>query len=110
MKKNKSLFEKEMENPSLKKKFEDAEKQFEIEYQILALMEKMNITQKDLAELLVIDKSVVSKDLSGSLKKAGLQKINKIVSALDCEFIPLIVPKKNAVKVRKKLIAEKIIA
>jgi len=43
----------------------------------------------------------VSKDLSGSLKKAGMKKLQAVAEALDCEFVPLFVPKGKKKKVEK---------
>ena len=109
-KKTKSLLEQEMGKPSFAKKFNEAEKRFELEYQIEMLMELLGMTQKDLALALDKDKSVVSKDLNGAIKKAGILKINKLAEALGAEFIPLLVPKKKAKKLKEKLIAEKLLA
>jgi transcriptional regulator with XRE-family HTH domain len=94
MKKNKqSLFKKMMKNDDFKQEY-DVEKQiFEIEYQLAKIMEENGISQKVLAERLGIDKSVVSKDLSGALSKAGVQKLQAIAEAIGCEFIPLFIPK-----------------
>ena len=110
MKKKKSLFDAEMDKPSFKKKFNEEEKRFEIEYQIATIMEAMGITQKDLARILEKDKSVISKDLGGALRRAGVSKISSFAEALDCEFIPLFVPKKKVKRVKKKLISEKLLA
>ncbi len=102
-KKKQSLFNKMMENESFKKKYEEEKKVFEIEYQLARIMEEHGVTQKDLAEKLGVDESVVSKDLSGAIKKAGLKKLQAMAEALDCEFIPLFVPKKNKSAVEDRL-------
>ena len=101
-KKKQSLFNEMMENDSFKKTF-DAEKQvFQIEYQLAQIMEEYGITQKDLAEKLGVDKSVVSKDLSGALRRAGVKKLQAVAEALDCEFVPLFIPKEKKEKLGKK--------
>ncbi len=82
-----------MENENFKKKFDEEKQIFEIEYQLAQIMEQYGITQKELAEKLGVDKSVVSKDFSGALRKAGMKKLKSIADALDCEFIPLFIPK-----------------
>ena len=89
----KSLFNQMMENDNFKKKYVEEKQVFEIEYQLAKIMEDLDISQKDLADKLGVDKSVVSKDLSGSLRKAGMKKLQAIAEALDCDFVPLFVPK-----------------
>jgi predicted XRE-type DNA-binding protein len=64
---------------------------FELEYQIANALEKQDMTQMELARRLDVDRSVISKDMSGALKKAGMQKLNEIAEALDCKFIPLFI-------------------
>ena len=91
-KKRQSLFNKMMENENFKKKFDEQRQFFGIEYQVAKNMDDHGITQKELAEKLGVDKSVVSKDMSGALKKAGIKRLQDIAAALDCEFVPLFVP------------------
>ena len=105
-KKRQSLFNKMMENENFKKKFDEEKRVFEIEYQLLKIMDEHGITQKELAEKLGVDKSVVSKDLAGALKKAGVKKLQTIAEALDCEFIPLFVPKKKSASSLTKIISD----
>lgn len=93
--KKQSLFNKFMEDESFKKKYEAERSLFEIEYQLARIMEHNGITQQELADRLEIDKSVISKDLSGALKKAGMKKLNAIAEALNCDFIPLFIPKED---------------
>lgn len=102
-KKKESLFNQMMKNESFKKKFEEEKHFFEIEYQLAHIMEEHGISQKDLADKLGVDKSVVSKDMSGSLKKAGMKKLQAIAEALDCDFFPLFVPKDDK-KMHEKLL------
>lgn len=102
-KKGQSLFDKMMENELFEKRYEEDKRIFEIEYQLAVIMENLGITQKDLADKLGIDKSVVSKDFSGALKNAGMKKLNAIAEALDCEFIPIFIPKSKKEKLEKKL-------
>jgi transcriptional regulator with XRE-family HTH domain len=102
-KKKTSIFSQMMENEKFKKKFDEEKQIFEIEYQLAQIMEQNGITQKNLAEKLGIDKSVVSKDLAGSLKKAGMKKLQAIAEALDCEFVPLFVPKNKKKKIEKQV-------
>ena len=90
-----SVFNKLLENENFKKKYENEKRIFEIEYQLAQIMEKSGVTQKDLAERLEVDKSVVSKDMSGAIRKAGIKKLEAIAEALGCDFIPIFVPKKD---------------
>jgi transcriptional regulator with XRE-family HTH domain len=92
-KKEKSLFDQMMKDKNFKKKYEAHKKLFELEYQIGLAMESQGISQSELARRLDIDKSVVSKDLSGALKKAGMKKLQAIAEALNCEFVPMFIPK-----------------
>ena len=101
-KKKQSLFNQMTENENFKKKFEERKRIFEIEYQLAHIMEQYGISQKELAERLEIDKSVVSKDMAGALKKAGMKKLQAIAEALDCDFVPLFIPKEDK-KMHKQL-------
>jgi transcriptional regulator with XRE-family HTH domain len=91
----KSLFNKVMQDEKFKKKFKVQKNLFELEYQIAMVMESQGITQAELAKRLDIDKSVVSKDMSGALKKAGMKKLKEIAEALNCEFVPMFIPKED---------------
>ncbi len=53
----------------------------------------MGLPQAELAKRLAIDKSMVSKDMLGALKKAGMKKLKETAEALNCELVPLFVPK-----------------
>lgn len=97
----KSLLDKMLEKESFKKKYDEEKQVFEIEYQLAKIMEDHNVSQKDLAEKLGVDKSVISKDFSGALRKAGVKKLQAIAEALDCEFMPLFVPREKKSKLEK---------
>ncbi len=100
-KKKQTLFNKMMENEIFKKKYDTEKHIFEIEYQLAKIMEEHGVTQKDLADKLGIDKSVVSKDLAGALRNAGVKKLQAIAEALDCEFVPLFISKDKKDKLEK---------
>lgn len=100
--KKETLFDKMIKNEKFKKKYHEEKRIFEIEYQLAQIMEESGVTQKDLAQRLGVDKSVVSKDMSGSISKAGMKKMQAIANALNCDFIPLFVPK-NDKKTHTKL-------
>lgn len=90
-----SLFDQMMKDKNFKKKFEERKQLFELEYQLAQIMEAQGVTQKELAKRLKVDKSVISKDMSGALKRAGMKKLQAIAEALDCDFVPLFVPRKK---------------
>lgn len=98
-----SLFNKMMRDEKFKKNYEFEKALFEIEYQLEKLMEDHGITQKILAERLGIDKSVVSKDMSGGLRNAGLKKLQAIAEVLDCDFFPIFVPKEHVEEFKKEI-------
>lgn len=102
-KKKTSLFDRMMKDEKFKKKYEYEKRLFEVEYQLQKLMEEHGITQKVLAKKLGVDKSVVSKDISGGLKNAGLKKLQAIAEVLDCDFIPLFVPKNHVEEFKKEI-------
>ncbi len=77
------------------KKLHTQKNLFELEYQIAMAMESQGITQMELARRLDVDRSVISKDMSGALKKAGMKKLKEIAEALDCEFVPMFIPKED---------------
>ena len=93
--KKKSVLSEMIKDDKFKKKFEAQQNLFELEYQIAMAMETQGISQAELAKRLDVDKSVVSKDLSGALKKAGMKKLKEIAEALDCEFVPMFIPKED---------------
>lgn len=103
MKKKTSLFDKMMKDEKFKRKYKAEKRIFEIEYQLEKIMEEHGITQKMLAEKLGIDKSVVSKDMSGGLKNAGMKKLQAIAEVLECDFIPLFVPKDHVEDFKKEI-------
>lgn len=103
MKASESLFDKMIKNKKFKKRYEIEKRIFEIKYQLEKLMEEQGISQKALADKLGIDKSVVSKDISGGLKNAGLKKLQAIANVLDCEFIPLFIPKDQVDDFKKEM-------
>ena len=71
--------------------------------QIEKIMEEHGITQKILSEKLGIDKSVVSKDMSGGLKNAGMKKLQSIAEVLGCDFVPLFVPKDHVEELKREI-------
>ncbi|MBI4064096.1 MAG: hypothetical protein HY401_07335 [Elusimicrobia bacterium] len=92
-KKPQSLLDKKLADPAFRKRFETGYAAFELEVQILKALEKKKWTYQNLAKASGTSKSNISRDLSkGAIRKASLERINRIVQALGYGFIPLLVP------------------
>ncbi|NNM99388.1 MAG: helix-turn-helix transcriptional regulator [Candidatus Eremiobacteraeota bacterium] len=66
---------------------------FSLEHQIHRAMEEANVSSNELAARLGADKAVVSRDLSGGLSRAKFQRIVRVADALDCDVVPLMLPR-----------------
>lgn len=90
-----SLFEKEMQKPTFRTKFEEGYPFFKIEVQLLNELEKRGLSYFEYAQAIGTQKGNISRDLkAGGLQHATLNRIKKMADALDCLFVPLIIPKK----------------
>jgi|GEM_PF-2048186 transcriptional regulator with XRE-family HTH domain len=97
--KAKSLYEKELQKPEFKRKFEEEYDALSIEVQILNAMEKRDWSYTDLAEAVGTSKSNISRDLKGGgLVAASFSRIRRMVEALGMKLIVLVVPKEYAVE------------
>ena len=104
IKKHSSLFEKEMSKSSFRKKFEESYSRFNIEVQLLNELEKQGLTYMEFAQALGTQKSNISRDLKGGgIHHITLERLKKMVGALDCIFIPLIIPKEKGNKVISRI-------
>ncbi len=56
-------------------------------------MEEAQVSSSELAARLGADKAVVSRDLSGGLSRAKFQRIVRVADALDCDVVPLMLPR-----------------
>jgi transcriptional regulator with XRE-family HTH domain len=102
MKKTKTLFEREMERPSFRTKYEDHKKDLALEVEVLKLLEEKRMTYEAFAHLLGTKKSNVSRDLKGGgLRSATLRRIEQIAKALECDFVPLLLPRNRRARVKK---------
>lgn len=91
-----SLYEKEMSKPSFKKAFEDSYPRFKIEVQLLNELEKHGLSYIEFAQAIGTQKSNISRDLKGGgIHHVTLNRLKKMASALNCIFIPLIIPKEK---------------
>ena len=107
MKKSKeveSLFEKEMGRPSFRKKFEERYPSFKIEVQLLTALERNGLTYLEFAQAIGTQKSNISRDLKGGgIRHITLNRLKKMARVLNCDFIPLIIPREKEDKILPKL-------
>ena len=101
--KKKSIVSEMSKDEKFNKKLRAQKNLFELEYQIAMAMESQGITQMELAKRLDVNRSVISKDMSGALKKAGMRKLKEIAEALNCEFVPMFIPKKDMKEFESKV-------
>lgn len=93
-KKQKTLFEKEMENSRFKSAFEQERTEFELELQMLQALEDSGLIYEDFAKKVGTSKGNVSRDLRvGGLKKASLDRIQRMAAALNMDCITILLPK-----------------
>jgi len=105
----KSLFEREMEDPGFRARFEEEHKIFKIEVQLLAALEKSGLTYEELARVISSHRSNISRDLKGGgINSATLSRIRKLAGALGMVFIPLVISKRKASQIIPQL--EKLMA
>ena len=105
MKKAKSLFEKEMQKDSFRKIYWEEREEFKLELQFLKALEDLDLTYEEFAKMIGSSKGNISRDLKvKGLNRATIHRIEKMASAIDMEFVPLLLPKDR--KKRKKAITE----
>ncbi len=68
---------------------------FSLEHQIHRAMEEAHVSSSELAARLGADKALVSRDLSGGLSRAKFQRIVRVADALDCDVVPLMLPRET---------------
>lgn len=102
MTKQKTLFEKRMENASFREKFEAHEKEFQLELQFLNALEKEGLTYEEFGKRINSSKGNVARDLkTKGLGRATLHRIEKMANALGLEFVPLLLPKNRRQRAEK---------
>ena len=103
MKKNEkkeSLFDREMKKASFRKKYEEKYPLFKIEVQLLNELERNGLTYVEFAEAIGTKKSNISRDLKGGgIQHITLQRLKKMAAALNCDLVPLIIPRDREEKV-----------
>ncbi len=109
IKKAKSTFDREMENPEFRNLFEESWPAFQVEVQLLKALEGKQWSYSDLAKVLHTQKSAISRDLKGGgIRSASITRIAKMAEALGMRFIPFCVSEKKAREILpaiKKLLA-----
>src|SRR5579864_7091321 len=100
----KSLFDREMENPEFRRKFQEEYELFKLEVQLQRALEQSGLTYEQLAQAINSHKSNISRDLKGGgISSATLGRIRKLADALGMTFIPLLIAKKNLPRVLPQL-------
>ena len=100
----KSLFEKEMDKSSFRKKFEARYPAFKVEVQLLNALERNGLTYLEFAQAIGTQKSNISRDLKGGgIHHVTLNRLKKMARVLNCDFIPLIIPREKEDKILPKL-------
>ena len=105
----KSLFDREMEDPGFRARFEAEHEMFKIEVQLLAALEEKGITYEQLAKEMHTTKGNISRDLrQGGMSTAKMGRIQRMAAALGLVFIPVMLPKKKLTTMLPRL--EKLLA
>ena len=104
-----SLFDREMENPDFRRRFQEEYELFKLEVQLLTALEQSGLTYEQLARAINSHKGNISRDLKGNgIANASLSRIRKLADALGMTFIPLLIAKKNLPRILPQL--EKLMA
>jgi transcriptional regulator with XRE-family HTH domain len=94
MKKTKSLFDKEIKKDSFRKHYWEEREAFKLELQFLKALEDNDLTYEQFAEMIGSSKGNISRDLKvKGLNRATIHRIEKMASAINMEFFPLLLPK-----------------
>lgn len=102
MKKVKTLFEKEMAQPSFRGRYEEHKEALKLELQILEALEQKHMTYDVFAKLLGTKKSNVSRDLKGGgLRSATIRRVEEMAKALGYDFLPLLLPRNKKERTKK---------
>lgn len=109
MKKPKSLFERQVEKEHFKENYERELQELKLEMQFLLALEEQGLTYEKFARKIGSSKGNVSRDLKGrGLQRATIDRIVRMAAALQLEFVPLLLPKDRArrIKMLQDLLAE----
>jgi hypothetical protein len=105
----KSLFEREMENPTFRKHFHDEMDALKLEVQFFHALQRSHLSYAEVAEILNTHKGNISRDLKGGrLRLATIPRIERWANAVGMRFVPLLISKEKAHYILPKL--QKLIA
>jgi transcriptional antiterminator len=88
-----TLFEREMADAEIRQRVVSERAEISLEVQLRAAMAAANVTAADLARLLKVPRSTVSRDLRGGLRNAKLGRVRAIADMLNADVIPILVPR-----------------
>lgn len=88
-----TLFEREMSNPEIRERVESERAGISLELQVRAAMNAANVTPADLARMLSVPRSTISRDLKGGLSNAKLARVRAIADKLNYDVFPLVLPR-----------------
>jgi transcriptional regulator with XRE-family HTH domain len=94
--KPKTLFDREMERSDFRRKYDSEREAFDLEVQLLNMLELANISLASLARQLGVPRSNVSRDLAGGIRRATLPRVGQIARALNADFVPVLLPHERA--------------
>ena len=100
----KSLFEREMEDPTFRKHFQDEMDALKLEVQFFHALRRSHLSYAQIAEILQTNKGNISRDLKGGrLRLATIPRIERWASAVGMRFVPLLISKQKAHQILPKL-------
>jgi hypothetical protein len=88
-----TLFEREMANADIRERVEAERADISLELQVRGAMNAANLTPADLARLLSVPRSTISRDLKGGLSNAKLGRVRAIADKLNYDVVPLVLPR-----------------
>jgi transcriptional regulator with XRE-family HTH domain len=93
-----TLFEREMADVNIRERVEAERAGISLELQVRDAMESAKMTPADLARLLAVPRSTVSRDLKGGLSNAKLGRVRAIADKLNYDVVPLVLPREPAAR------------
>ncbi len=100
----KSLVQRLRENPKVAARIDREKAALLLELQFERELERRNETPAELARRIGSHRSTLSRDLSGALSRANLQRVSVMAAALDCDLVTVVLPREP--KARKQKLDE----
>jgi hypothetical protein len=88
-----TLFEREMLNVEIREHVEAERADISLELQVRDAMDAAKMTAADLARMLSVPRSTISRDLKGGLSNAKLGRVRAIADKLNYDVFPLVLPR-----------------